>query len=243
MRNSIRVAWMYPDLLNLHGERGNVQALERISKKMEVTLKIDRIDDLEADIDFQKYDILLFNAGELKTIETISNVLESRKKQLIQYIKENKVVLVTGTTGALFADTITRKQSSFQGLNILKMDMQERDMVIGDDLYYKIGTMEIMGCQIQMVDILLKKVKSLGKILYGYGNCGNKEEGARYKNVIFTNALGPVLVKNPWFTEYLIQLACKNKGIKIAKKRIDYELERKSLESAKEFIDKKVRQK
>lgn len=243
MSNIIHVAWMYPDLLNLHGERGNAKALEIVSKKMGVKLKIDRIDDLEATVDFDKYDILLFNAGELKTIETISETLKRQKKQLLKYIKDNKVILVTGTTGALFADKIHRKHSSFEGLNILNMDIQEKDMVIGDDLYYRIGNMEIMASQIQMVNIQLKKAKPLGNIFYGYGNCGMDSEGARYKNVVFTNALGPALVKNPWFTEYLIKLSCKNKGIKIGRKRVNYDLEYKSLESAKEFIDKKVGQK
>lgn len=240
MSNIIHVAWMYPDLLNLHGERGNAKALERISKKMGIKLKIERIEDLEMNVDFQKYDILLFNAGELKTIETISEVLKKQKQQLMQYIKDNKVILLTGTTGALFAYNIYRKQSSFEGLGILSMDIQERDMVIGNDLYYRMGNMEIMGCQIQMMDVLLKKAKPLGTILYGYGNCGDAWEGAKYKNVIFTNALGPILVKNPWFTEYLIRLACKNKGMKVTKKNIPYELELKSLESVKEFISKKV---
>lgn len=241
MRNIIHVAWMYPDLLNLHGERGNAQALEVIAKKMQIKLKIDRIDDLDKTINFNKYDILLFNAGELKTIEVIANVLK-QQPSLKQYIDDNKVILVTGTTGALFADQVIRKQTTFEGLNILNMDVKERDMVLGDDLYYKMGNMEIMGCQIHMMDIFLKKVKPLGNILYGYGNCGNELEGARYKNVIFTNALGPVLVKNPWFTEYLIKLACKNKEIKVSKKTINYELELNSLASSKEFISKKISQ-
>lgn len=241
MSNIINVAWMYPDILNLHGERGNAKAFELISKKIGIKLNIDRIDNLDEKIDFEKYDILLFNAGELKTIKTISDVLKEQKEELDKYIKDNKIILITGTTGALFADKITRiDNSSFEGLNILNMDIKERDIVIGDDLYYLMGKMEIMSCQIQMIDILLKKVKPFGNIKYGYGNNGTNVEGAKYKNVIFTNALGPVLVKNPWFTEYLIKLACKNKNVKIKSKKVNYELELKSLESTKEFINKKV---
>lgn len=241
MSKIINVAWMYPDILNLHGERGNAKAFELISKKIGVKLNIDRIDNLEENIDFEKYDILLFNAGELKTIKTISDVLKEQKEGLDKYIKDNKIILITGTTGALFADKITRiDNSSFEGLNILNMDIKERDMVIGDDLYYLVGKMQIMGSQIQMIDIILKKAKPFGDIKYGYGNNGTDIEGARYKNVIFTNALGPVLVKNPWFTEYLIKLACKNKSIKIKSKKISYELEQKSFESTKEFINKKM---
>ena len=40
--------------------------------------------------------------------------------------------------------------------------------------------------------------------------------------------------------EYLINLALKNKGLKEINKKIDFDLELKSLESAKEFINKKI---
>lgn len=241
MSNVINVAWMYPDVLNLHGERGNAKAFELVSKKMDINLNIDRIDNIEEQIDFEKYDILLFNAGELKTINAISNILTTQIEKLKEYIESGKVILVTGTTGALFANKITRLDgSTFNGLNIFDMDIAERNMVIGDDLYFEFEQMEIMSSQIQMIDISLKNASPLGKIKYGYGNNGSDTEGARYKNTIFTNALGPVLVKNPWFAEYLIELALKNKSIEYEKKEINYEIELKSLESTKEFIDKKV---
>ena len=50
MSNIVNVAWMYPDILNLHGERGNAKAFELVSKKMGVKLNIDRIDDIDSDI-------------------------------------------------------------------------------------------------------------------------------------------------------------------------------------------------
>lgn len=241
MSNVINVAWMYPDVLNLHGERGNAKAFELVSKKMDVDLNIDRIDNIDEQIDFEKYDILLFNAGELKTISAISNILSNQTEKLKEYIESDKVILVTGTTGALFANEISRLDgSTFNGLNIFDMNVVERNMVIGDDLYFEFEQMEIMSSQIQMIDINLKDTTALGKIKYGYGNNGSNKEGARYKNVIFTNALGPVLVKNPWFAEYLIELALKNKNIEYEKKEINYDIELKSLESSKEFINKKI---
>ncbi len=241
MSNIINVGWMYPDILNLHGERANAKSFELVSKKMKVKLNIDRIDNIDELVDFEKYDILLFNAGELKEIENISNCLNNQKESLNKYIKENKVILLTGTTGALFSNKVERLDGySFEALKILDMDVKERDSVIGDDLYYIANNMQIMGSQIQMIDITLNNVKPFGNIKYGYGNNGNTKEGARYKNVIFTNALGPVLVKNPWFTEYLIKLALKNKNIQLENKKINYDLEKKSLESSKEFIDKKI---
>lgn len=241
MNNTIKVAWMYPDVLNLHGERANAKAFELIAKKLKIKLEIDRIDNIDQIVDFDEYDILLFNAGELKNIEIIKESLLRQKNDLDKYIKDNKIIFVTGTTGALFADQVNRTNgNTFEGLNILNMDVNERKMVIGDDIYFKANNMEILGSQIQMIDIDLKNVKPYGKIRYGYGNKGSEDEGARFKNVIFTNTLGPVLVKNPWLTEYLIFEACKNKSMKIKKEKIKFDLELKSKESMKEFLKKKM---
>lgn len=241
MSNIVKVAWMYPDILNLHGERGNAKAFELISKKMGVKLIIDRIDNLEDEINYEDYDILLFNAGELKHIEKVKERLEKDIKYIKEYIKNNKIIFVTGTSGALFSNKVNRIQNnSFLGLELLDMEVNERKMIIGDDLYYKFDKIEIMSSQIQMIDIILNNVKPFGKIIYGYGNNGNTSEGARYKNLIFTNSLGPVLVKNPWLTEYLINLALKNKGLKEVNKKLDFNLELKSLESSKDFINKKI---
>ena len=123
------------------------------------------------------------------------------------------------------------------------MDIKEREMVIGDDLYYTINSgKEIMGCQIQMIDITLKNdQQSLGNIKYGYGNIGDNKEGAIKDNVIFTNCLGPVFVKNPWYAEEILRSICAKKQIEIsADVEPDYDIETKSLESTKEFINKKL---
>lgn len=244
MNNEINLAWMYPDILNLHGERGNAQSFKKVADELNVKLNIQRIDDIEEQIDFSHFDILLFNSSELKVIPTI---LESLKKQLDglnEYIESKKTIIVTGTTGALLADNIYRYNGeSFKGLKLLNMDIKERTMVIGDDLYYTLedGT-EIMGSQIQMIDITLKEdAKPLGTIKYGYGNNGQADEGAINNNIIFTNCLGPVFVKNPWFAEKILKTVCKQKEIEISEDvHPKYEIETKSLESTKEFIAKKI---
>ncbi len=49
---------------------------------------------------------------------------------------------------------------------------------------------------------------------------------------------GPVLVKNPWYTQSLIETAMQKKGYK-ENKVLDYTLEQKSFECIKKFIEEK----
>lgn len=237
----INILWMYPDILNLHGERGNAKAFELIGKKLGLKVNIDRLDNIDEAIDFDKYDILLFNAGQLKEIEVISNIMKNQIDGLKKYIKEKKIIFVTGTTGSLFSNNITRLDgTSFNGLNIFDADIKEKAYIYGDDVYFKYKNMKIIGPQIQMIDIDIKEEKPLGKTIYGYGNNNTGMEGMKKNNVIFTNTLGPVLVKNPWLCEYLFDIVIKNKNLKVKKKKVKYDLETKSLNSSIEFINKKT---
>lgn len=237
----INVLWMYPDILNLHGERANAMAFELIGKKLGLKVNVDRLDNIDEKINFDKYDILLFNAGQLKEIEVLSNIMKNQMDDLKKYIKEKKVIFITGTTGALFSNKVTRLDgTSFNGLNIFDADVKEREYVNGDDIYFKFKNMEITGPQIQMIDINIKNEKPLGKVIYGFGNNNTGNEGMIKNNVIFTNTLGPVLVKNPWLIEYLFDLVIKNKNLKVKKKKVKYDLEEKSHKSSLEFINKKI---
>ena len=82
--------------------------------------------------------------------------------------------------------------SSIKGLGILDMNCTERKMVYGDDIHFSLvedSSQELIGCQIQMIDTELQSDISFGQIIYGMGNNSGKSEGAKYKNVIFTNTL------------------------------------------------------
>ena len=41
---NINIAWLYPDTLNLHGDRGNIMAFERVAAMLGADVTITRID-------------------------------------------------------------------------------------------------------------------------------------------------------------------------------------------------------
>jgi len=71
--------------------------------------------------------------------------------------------------------------------------------------------MELAGAQIQMADVDAKN--PLGTVIYGMGNNNTGAEGARWKNLIYTNCTGPVFVKNPWFAESILKEIMANKNV------------------------------
>lgn len=240
---NLNIAWLYPDTLNLHGDRGNIMAFERVAAKLGVDVTITRVDAYDQTIDFENIDIILMNPGEVRAIKRLVNVLAKQKDALTKYVEAGKVFFAVGTTGVALGKGIKYVDGSKTTcLGLLDMVAKEREMIYGNDIQFTMNgddSMEIVGSQIQLVDTKVAPENAFGSIVYGYGNNNDKTEGARYKNMIFTNALGPVLVKNPWLAEYMLRIAAKNKGEEITATSPEYKLEKDSNESIKAFIASK----
>ena len=248
----LNITWMYPDILNLHGDRGNIMALERIGKMLSLKVNVNKIETYEEKIDFEKSDIIFFNPGELRSIHKVIDALNNQKAELDKYIEDNKVIVLIGTSGAIMAkETIKKDGAKIEGLGYLDMVCKERETIFGDDIYFTLNEdlEEIAACQIQIIDTYLNSDIALGTLKYGRGNAGfdEKTEGAKYNNVIFTNALGPVLVKNEWYAEKIIRLAKKMETKREVRSNEsdeditlnDYEYGKKSLEAIKKYVQTK----
>lgn len=217
--HKITVGWMYPNLLNLHGERGSVQALAQVGKNLGVEIEVRRIEDFDEPIPFDELDILIFLPGEIASFYHIAPALNKQIDALKAFVDDGNYVITLGTTGLMFGKSILREDgTTFEGLGLLDISAKERKYVWGDDLHFRIAKtkQEIVGSQITMADIDCKT--PLGTTIYGRGNNGTGAEGGRYKNLIFTNCQGPVFVKNPWWAEEILKDTCLKKFCQISTK-------------------------
>lgn len=248
MDNSLNITWLYPDLLNLHGDRGNLMAFERVGKKMGLEVKINRIDTFAQEIDFAGSDIIFLNAGELKTVGSIVENIKRFGNAVYEFVDAGKPLIAIGTTGAILIDRTKRADGSvIPGLGIIHGEAVERKAIYGDDLHYCLledPKFELMAVQIHLIDFFLKDDNdALGKLIYGKGNNdSDTTEGGKYKNAIFTNALGPVFVKNPWYTEKIIREALKAKDCDLTAPIEEdfFTIERHSFQTVAAFIKHKT---
>ena len=236
--DKITVGWMYPNLLNLHGERGSVQALVDIGKKMDIDVEILRIEDFDDPIPFEKLDLMIFLPGEIATFPYLIPALQTNDFR--NYLENGGYLLALGTTGLMFGKSITREDGSqIKGLGYLDMTAKERKFVWGDDLYFHVNEigLELAGSQIQMADVDAKI--PFGTTLYGRGNNNTGGEGARWKNLIYTNCLGPFFVKNPWFAEYIFNDILLKRGI-APRNKVTFPIQENAFQSTVQFIKTKV---
>ena len=238
--DKITVGWMYPNLLNLHGERGSVQAMVEVGKKMGIEVEILRIEDFDDPIPFETLDVMVFLPGEISTFSHLIPTLQTESFRA--YLESGGYLLVLGTTGLMFGESIRREDGgTLKCLGYLKMTARERKFVWGDDLHFRINgsDMELVGSQIQMADV--DTAMPLGTVIYGMGNNNSGGEGARWNNLIYTNCLGPLVVKNPWFAEAIFREILEKRGV-ARPDAAEFPMAEASFKSTVAFINTKVNQ-
>jgi len=242
---SLHILWLYPDVLNLHGGRGDMMALLHVADLLELPIEIRRCDRLDETIDFAWADMICLNSGELKCAPEIITALQKQREALNDFIARGGMLWAIASSGAVLANQTELLDGTVtEGLGLLNMNWRERESVWGDDIWFSLPDgLQIIGNQIQVADVFLEAgQEAFGTVLYGRGNCKDGSEGARSGNVIFTNCLGPMLVKNPKLTAQWLKEAAAAAGIEVKRelKEEDVEIENRSFALIQKFIEAKM---
>ena len=241
----IRVAWMYPDVLNLHGGRGDLMAVMHFSCLLGLPCEIRRVDTLTEELPLEWADLLYFPSGDLAAAPDINRALGPKADAFRTFADRGGLIMAIGSSGALLAKKTTFRDGTVsEGLGLLNMVMVQRTNSFGDDLWIETDDgLEVIATQVSMADVTLGEGQTpFGRIVYGRGNCGDGFDGARSSGVIFTHCLGPVLAKNPRFAEWLIKKCADAAGLDVSGCTLSDEqisMELAALEDIRTFVNKK----
>ena len=100
--NEFNVAWMFPDTLFLHGERGNLLALARYAQMAGLKPIVDKVDFSTEGWDPWAYDVLVFGPGEISSFPQVMGWLYPHKEKLSDFVNEGRPLIATGTSVAMF---------------------------------------------------------------------------------------------------------------------------------------------
>ena len=89
----ITVGWMYPDLLNLHGERGSRQGLLAIGANLGLDVEVRRIENFDEPIPFDELDILMFLPGEITSFKYLVPAMQRQMEELKAYVEKGGYIL------------------------------------------------------------------------------------------------------------------------------------------------------
>lgn len=183
-------------------------ALVRISRRLGLEPELTRVNRLTEPFDLAQFDLALLGSGELAVMPEIIDALTLKLDDFSAFVAAGKGLLVTGNSGGLVAQSTSRLDGrQLKGLGLLDMTVEERTDIYGDDLTIEVDGLELSGIQIRQTDCRLGPAQAaFGEVVYGLGNSADQiDEGARHQNLIFSHLLGPMLVKNPWFTAHYIK--------------------------------------
>lgn len=214
----LTVCHLYPNLLNLYGDRGNIIAFVRRCYWRGIPVRVREVN-LGETLDFKGTDFLFLGGGSDREQGILTADLRRHASDLAAAIEEGLVVLaICGGYQLLGLYYQPLVGPEIPGLGIL-------------DFYTRAGTRRLIGNIAIETDLngekvrvcgfenhsgqtFLGNIKPLGRVLKGYGNNSRDGfEGARYKNVFCSYLHGPLLPKNPVLTDHLIHLALERKGM------------------------------
>jgi CobQ-like glutamine amidotransferase family enzyme len=207
---TLRICHLYPSLLSVAGDRGNLFAIQRRCEWRGIKTEVTEVE-VGRTPDFTNYDLILFHGGQDKEMDVAAKDLAGKAESLRQAIESDVVMLAVCAGYQLLG----HYYQPFTGPRL--------EGIAALDLYTKGGGKRFMNhiaveSRLDGNDKVLvgfenhsgqtylgPSVRPLGKVLAGGGNNGEDGyEGAVYRQVYATYLHGPVLPKNPWFTDYLI---------------------------------------
>ncbi|RCX15480.1 hypothetical protein DFR58_11362 [Anaerobacterium chartisolvens] len=217
----INICHMYPDLLNIYGDRGNVITLARRCQWRGIRANIHSVT-LGDSFSCENYDIIFLGGGQDYEQEIIQHdLLKNKGTEIKNAIQNNKVVLtICGGYQLLgkYYKTWDGKEIEFLGALDLWTIGGEKRMI--GNIVFECEFLKSELCSGQVVGFenhsgrtyLGREVKPLGTVIKGYGNNGEDScEGAIYKNTFCSYSHGSLLPKNPALSDHLITIALKEK--------------------------------
>ena len=222
---TLELAYLYPTLLNIYGDRGNVLTLLYRCNARGIVLNITPIG-LNENINHEKFDIYFMGGGQDQEQLTVAGDLQNKKNLIKSAIEQGAVFLgICGGYQLLGLYYKTNSGLELKGLEILDLyTIGGSKRMIGNVLCKELESNEtIIGFENHSGKTYLgHSFKPLAKIIRGGGNNGEDAfEGVRYKNVFGTYLHGSLLPKNPMLADKIIKLALEKKGLKMSEIALD----------------------
>ncbi|OOM13500.1 type 1 glutamine amidotransferase [Clostridium saccharobutylicum] len=230
----LTICHLYPDLLNVYGDVGNVLILKHRATLRGIDINIINCS-LNETIDKDNIDIIFFGGGQDYEQSIVSNDLNTVKKEAItEYIESGKVFLAICGGYQLLGKYYTAPNGEkINGLGILDIYSEGGDTrFIGNtEIYNEKFNETYVGFENHSGRTYINNHTPLGKCIHGYGNNGSDGyEGCIYKNTFGSYFHGSFLSKNPEFADRLLTLALQNKygnDVKLESLKDDFELNAK----------------
>jgi CobQ-like glutamine amidotransferase family enzyme len=216
----LKILHLYPDLLNLYGDKGNIECLKKRLIWRGIGAEVVQYTCDSTDFDLSDTDIVFLGGGSDREQKIVCTRLLKHKTELQKYVEDGGSLVAVCGGYQLLGKYYKLENETIKGLDILDIyTVQGKKRLIGNIiLEADFIDRKIVGFENHGGRTHIGKHKPLGKVVYGHGNSDNcGEEGVVYKNVIATYLHGPLFPKNPQLCDYVLTNALKKKYLDFTK--------------------------
>lgn len=210
----LRVCALYPDLMNIYADRGNLLVLERRCAWRGIGFELAAAG-FGDPIDPGAHDLFYMGGGQDRDQELCAADLVATKREgLAAAADAGRVILGVCGGYQLLGHAYALADHEIPGLGLVDLRTVRSD---GPRLIGNVAIeVELDGTRRVLAGFenhagrtqLGPGAQPLGRVLAGHGNTGASGfEGVRRGNVIGTYLHGPLLPKNAWFADWLIRTA------------------------------------
>ena len=214
----LNICHMYPDVLNLYGDGGNIRCMARRLQWRGIDYSITKLP-IGSSEPLSRFDLIFIGGGQDFEQQVLLEDLHKGKDREIRAAVEDGVTFLTICGGyqmlGAYYETHDGQHCDFIGaLDLFTIGSETR--MIGNYKFQctpEAGGSLVVGFENHSGKTRLGGgVKPLGTVLKGFGNNGEDgTEGAHYRNVFGTYSHGPLLPKNPEFCDLLLKTALERK--------------------------------
>lgn len=214
-QRTLRVCALYPDLMNIYADRGNLLMLRRRCEWRGIGFELTGAG-IGDPLDSEGSDLYYIGGGQDRDQQLCANDLfEHKRDALVAAAEAGAIVLGVCGGYQLLGHAYQLAEDELPGIGLLDVRTvrSEAPRLIGNiaievDLPgaepHVLAGFENHGGRTE----LGSRATALGRVLRGHGNNGDDAlEGARDGTVIGTYMHGPLLPKNAWFADWLIATA------------------------------------
>ena len=214
----LKICHMYPDVLNLYGDGGNIICMKKRLNWRGIEASVTKLPIGER-ASLADFDIVFIGGGQDFEQEVLLDDLHRGKDREIISAIDDGVVFLTICGGyqmmGSYYETYDGKRCDFiDAVDLYTVGSKQR--MIGN---YKFRCADDAGGSVVVgfenhsgKTYLGAGAKPLGQVLAGFGNNGEDgTEGVRHKNLFGCYCHGPMLPKNPAFCDMLLQTALERR--------------------------------
>jgi lipid II isoglutaminyl synthase (glutamine-hydrolysing) len=214
-RGGLRVCALYPDLMNIYADRGNLLLLQRRCQWRGIEFRLSRSGLGEA-LDPDGADLYYIGGGQDRDQKLCAyDMVEVKRDALHAAAARGAVILAVCGGYQLLGRSYQIDDETLPGVGLVDLQTvrAEGPRLIGNvaiEVELERGRPRVLaGFENHGGRTTLGPgADPLGRVLSGHGNNGRDgHEGVRDRNVIGTYLHGPLLPKNSWFADWLISAA------------------------------------